>query len=52
MTDYLVEAGTLKFTANFSDGSECYVEMPAPKDPEAVVNDYVANRELKLSSDD
>ena len=52
MTDYVVEAGTLKFTAYFSDGSECYVEMPAPKDPQAVVNNYVSNRELKLSNDD
>ena len=49
MTDYVVEGGRLKFTVNLSDGTECYVEMDATKDPEATVSDYIARREAEIN---
>lgn len=49
MNDYVVEGGRLKFTVHLSDGTECYVEMDAPEDPETTVADYVARREAEIN---
>ena len=49
MTDYTVEGGRLKFTVNLSDGTECYVEMDAPDNPEQAVADYIARREATIN---
>lgn len=51
MTEYQVRDGRLSFTVNLSDGTECYVEMDAPDNPEQAVADYIAAREAAISND-
>ena len=46
---YIIEDGYIRFAHTFSDGSQCFFEIPECDDPQSAIDETISNFETVLS---